>query len=122
MARAKTIAPVTSSERIQNASEAWRDPEFWPPPGLGCARCHVRRPIVFEVGFGGALCEVCLGNCFGWTDFEQGVAWLGRQHEKRVRNERRIAALKAYNEKNDTRPAMEYKQEYGVWLLQRPEP
>lgn len=116
---AKVLGARLSTQEI---AHAWRDSEFWPPPGLGCARCHVRPPIVRDVGFGGALCDVCLGLCFGGRDFEWIIGWLGRQRFQQVRDEKRKAALKAWNEKRDKSLAMEYRHEYGVWLLEIPEP
>ena len=97
------------------AAHAWNDPEFWGPPGRGCARCHERRPIVRDAGFGGALCDACLGRCFPERPFEWMVEWLGQERERQVRQERRAEALKAAL-RNDLQKALRYERDYGIWL------
>ena len=94
----------------------WHDPEFWGAPGLGCARCHEQRPLVYGLPFGGALCEHCLLRIFTSFDFERLVKWLGRQRDLFLRSEERHRAYEAWR-RGDDRLAIAYKEKYGVWLI-----
>lgn len=99
---------------IADVAHAWTDPEFWGPPGLGCARCHERPPIVWGLPFvTGALCLDCLSRCFNGWDFDRLVGWLVRQKEGYIRKCARAAAWAAYN---NGHPELMYKyrEKYGL--------
>lgn len=106
--------------KATDAAHAYHDEEFWAPPGLGCSHCHVNPPIV-RTAFG-ALCEVCLCGWFPGRDVEWVLSWLVRQRVVEVRTAKRVAAYRAYRERGNVGLAVDYKREYGVWLLEIPEP
>lgn len=112
---------VGMRQHTHAALHAWRDPEFWGPRGRGCARCHERPPVVWGLPCG-ALCFPCLAACFPGWDEERLIQWLGGQQATRIRQEERRAALAAYREHGYLAPARAYKAQYGVWLLDIPEP
>ena len=90
---------------------AWLDPEFWPPPGLGCSRCHERPPIVVGLSFG-ALCDECLLRCFpGWS-FERVAEWLVRQKQTCLRQEARREASAARKRGDGGEAWHRYKREF----------
>ena len=103
---------------VRDAADAWRDPEGPARvlPGLGCARCHIRPPLVKGLPFG-ALCDACLEATMAPWGWERIAVWLGRQREVWVRQEKRRAALAAYRNKLDRRLADAYRAEYGVDLI-----
>ena len=106
---------VKQFQTFAEAAAAWRDPEFLGPPGLGCSHCHAEEPLI-ETSFG-ALGERCLAAWFPNKPFEWVMEWLGRQHERLVRDRKRKEALEAAR-KGDYNLAVEYDHKYGVWLLE----
>ncbi|KKK79103.1 hypothetical protein LCGC14_2836890 [marine sediment metagenome] len=79
---------------IAEVAYAWTDPEFYGLEGLGCSRCHDRPPIVWGLGFGGALCVGCLLRCFGGWDFDRLSLWLVRQKQVYLRQCERAEAVR----------------------------
>ena len=104
---------VTAAE----AGQAWRDPEFWGPKGLGCVWCHEEPPIVSGLPFAtGALGWRCLQSRFEPWGEERVLTWLGRQRGVYLRQIEREAALAAYR-KGDLTGIEGYHRKYGVDLV-----
>lgn len=68
-----------------------------------------------DAGFGGALCEGCLGAWFPGRSYVRLVDWLGGQRAALVRNGEREEALRGMDRGN-TGKAEAYLKKYGVWL------
>ena len=95
----------------------WRDPELWPPKGLGCSWCHVGAPVLTGLSWGGGLCAHCLERCLGWP-WERVADWLISQRLIEARVLERAAAIAAWKRGGDASLADAYEEKYGVMLIQ----